>query len=78
MAAAQCTCRAARAAPVWRDTINLRPGERVELLVPFWDYAGTSLFHCHIAEHHESGMMFNFRVDDAVDSAAGRAPKRVR
>jgi len=19
--------------------------------------------HCHIAEHHESGMMFSFRVD---------------
>ena len=48
---------AAPACHGWRDTINLRPGERVELLVPFWDYAGTSLFHCHIAEHGDAGMM---------------------
>ena len=34
---------------VWRDTINLRPAERVELLIPFRDIAGKSLFHCHIA-----------------------------
>ena len=23
--------------------------------------------HCHIAEHHESGMMFSFNVDEAAD-----------
>jgi FtsP/CotA-like multicopper oxidase with cupredoxin domain len=45
----------ARAA--WRDTINLRPAERVELLIPFRDIAGKSLFHCHIAEHGDAGMM---------------------
>lgn len=41
----------------WRDTIDLRPGERAEILVPFRDFAGTSLFHCHIAEHGDAGMM---------------------
>jgi FtsP/CotA-like multicopper oxidase with cupredoxin domain len=24
--------------------------------------------HCHIAEHHESGMMFSFNVDPAESS----------
>lgn len=43
--------------PAWRDTINLRPGERVELLVPFRDFPGRSVFHCHIAEHGDAGMM---------------------
>lgn len=43
--------------PAWRDTINLRPGERVELLVPFRDFAGRSVFHCHVAEHGDAGMM---------------------
>ena len=43
--------------PAWRDTINLRPAERVELLIPFRDVAGRSLFHCHIAEHGDAGMM---------------------
>lgn len=41
----------------WRDTINLEPGERVELLIPFRDFAGKSVFHCHIAEHGDAGMM---------------------
>jgi FtsP/CotA-like multicopper oxidase with cupredoxin domain len=43
--------------PGWRDTINLTPGERVELLIPFRDFAGKSVFHCHIAEHGDAGMM---------------------
>lgn len=43
--------------PAWRDTINLKPGERVELLVPFQDFPGKSVFHCHIAEHGDAGMM---------------------
>jgi FtsP/CotA-like multicopper oxidase with cupredoxin domain len=47
----------AAAEPGWRDTINLRPGERVELLIPFRDFAGRSVFHCHIAEHGDAGMM---------------------
>jgi FtsP/CotA-like multicopper oxidase with cupredoxin domain len=41
----------------WRDTINLEPGERVEILIPFRDFAGRSVFHCHIAEHGDAGMM---------------------
>ena len=43
--------------PGWRDTINLVPGERVEILIPFRDFAGKSVFHCHIAEHGDAGMM---------------------
>lgn len=43
--------------PGWRDTINLVPGERVEILIPFRDIAGRSVFHCHIAEHGDAGMM---------------------
>jgi FtsP/CotA-like multicopper oxidase with cupredoxin domain len=43
--------------PGWRDTVNLTPGERVELLIPFRDFVGKSVFHCHIAEHGDAGMM---------------------
>lgn len=48
---------AAPAFAAWRDTVNLRPGERVELLIPFSGFAGRSVFHCHIAEHADAGMM---------------------
>jgi FtsP/CotA-like multicopper oxidase with cupredoxin domain len=48
--------------PAWRDTIDLRPGDRLELLVRFDDYRGPSVYHCHIAEHGDSGMMAVFEV----------------
>lgn len=51
---------------VWRDTVNLRPAERVELLIPFRDIAGKSLFHCHIAEHGDAGMMGIVEVSPAA------------
>jgi FtsP/CotA-like multicopper oxidase with cupredoxin domain len=43
--------------PAWRDTVNLRPGDRVELLVPFRDFTGRTVYHCHIAEHGDIGMI---------------------
>jgi FtsP/CotA-like multicopper oxidase with cupredoxin domain len=43
--------------PAWHDTINLRPGDRVELLIPFRDFTGRTVYHCHIAEHGDIGMM---------------------
>ncbi len=46
----------------WRDTVHLRPGDVVELLVPMRDHAGRALFHCHIAEHGDRGMMGTIEV----------------
>jgi FtsP/CotA-like multicopper oxidase with cupredoxin domain len=43
--------------PAWHDTVNLRPGDRVELLVPFRDFTGRTVYHCHIAEHGDIGMI---------------------
>ena len=58
---------------VWRDTINLRPAERVEILIPFREIAGRSLFHCHIAEHGDAGMMGIVEVRAAGVSPAAPA-----
>ncbi len=46
----------------WRDTVHLRPGDEVELLVPLRDFPGRTLFHCHIAEHGDRGMMGTIEV----------------
>ena len=59
----------AEARPVWRDTISLQPAEKVEILIPFRGIAGRSLFHCHIAEHGDAGMMGILEV-----RAAGVSP----
>jgi FtsP/CotA-like multicopper oxidase with cupredoxin domain len=59
--------------PGWRDTINLVPGERVEILIPFRDFAGRSVFHCHIAEHGDAGMMGIVEVRGPGGERAGGA-----
>jgi FtsP/CotA-like multicopper oxidase with cupredoxin domain len=40
----------------WKDTIALQPGDQVKILVEF-DYPGLYMYHCHILEHEENGMM---------------------
>ena len=47
---------------VWKDTVLVRTGETVDILLDVTN-AGRWMAHCHIAEHHESGMMFSFDVD---------------
>src|SRR5262245_66322184 len=50
---------------VWKDTVLVRTGETVDILLDVTN-PGVWMAHCHIAEHHESGMMFSFHVDDAA------------
>jgi FtsP/CotA-like multicopper oxidase with cupredoxin domain len=47
---------------VWKDTVLVRTGETVDILLDVTN-PGTWMAHCHIAEHHESGMMFGFEVE---------------
>jgi FtsP/CotA-like multicopper oxidase with cupredoxin domain len=47
---------------VWKDTVLVRTGETVDILLDVSN-PGLWMAHCHIAEHHESGMMFSFNVD---------------
>jgi suppressor of ftsI len=46
---------------VWKDTVLVQKGDTVEILVDM-ENQGNWMAHCHIAEHLESGMMFNFNV----------------
>ena len=45
----------------WKDTVLVRTGETVDILLDVTN-PGLWMAHCHIAEHHESGMMFSFEV----------------
>ncbi|HEY8544221.1 MAG TPA: multicopper oxidase family protein, partial [Acidimicrobiales bacterium] len=49
---------------VWKDTVLVRTGETVDLLLDVTN-PGRWMAHCHIAEHHETGMMLTFTVDPA-------------
>jgi FtsP/CotA-like multicopper oxidase with cupredoxin domain len=46
---------------VWTDTVLITPGQELDLLLDV-THPGIWMAHCHIAEHHESGMMLNFEV----------------
>ncbi|MFQ3786725.1 multicopper oxidase family protein [Halomonas sp. A29] len=45
----------------WKDTVNLAPYERARIRLAF-QAPGDWLFHCHIIEHEEMGMMAAIRV----------------
>ena len=49
---------------VWKDTVLIRTGETIDILLDVTN-PGRWMAHCHIAEHHESGMMFSFNVAPA-------------
>ncbi|HEY3047063.1 MAG TPA: multicopper oxidase family protein [Polaromonas sp.] len=46
----------------WKDTVLVMPGERVRILLGFADYPGLFLYHCHMLEHEDSGLMRNYLV----------------
>ena len=48
-----------------KDTVVVAPSERVRLLLSFADYSDPDspyMYHCHILEHEDAGMMGQFVV----------------
>ncbi|WP_070107887.1 multicopper oxidase family protein [Burkholderia plantarii] len=45
----------------WRDTVNVRKGETVRIATVQHE-AGERMFHCHILEHEDLGMMGTLKV----------------
>jgi FtsP/CotA-like multicopper oxidase with cupredoxin domain len=43
-------------------TLRVRTGEVIDIVLDVTN-PGRWMAHCHIAEHHESGMMFSFDVE---------------
>ena len=41
----------------WKDTVNVRGYESVKIRVKFEDYTGQTVYHCHILDHEDQGMM---------------------
>ena len=62
---------------VWKDTILIRAGQTVDILLEITN-PGLWMAHCHIAEHHEGGMMFSFNVIPSDSSEPGLPPRAER
>jgi FtsP/CotA-like multicopper oxidase with cupredoxin domain len=50
----------------WKDTFLVQPGETVRIIGKFEPVnIGDYMYHCHILEHEDAGMMGYFRVGDS-------------
>ncbi len=41
----------------WKDTVLVPVGETVRIRIPFQDFPGKTVYHCHIFDHEDLGMM---------------------
>lgn len=46
----------------WKDTILVYPGEKVRAIATFNSF-GIFMYHCHILEHEDAGMMGQFQIN---------------
>ncbi len=46
----------------WKDSISVEPDERVKIAIQF-KHKGVYMFHCHILEHEDNGMMGQVKVE---------------
>ncbi|HLS02027.1 MAG TPA: multicopper oxidase domain-containing protein [Beutenbergiaceae bacterium] len=52
--------------PTWRDVVNVPAGEQVRMLVDFSPHVGRSVYHCHILDHEDAGMMATVDVTESA------------
>lgn len=48
--------------PEWKDTVNVAVGEELRIAVRFDERPGMWMYHCHILDHAEVGMMGQLHV----------------
>ena len=48
----------------WKDSYNLKPKSKIKIAWIPDNRPGMWMYHCHILEHHEAGMMGHFEVVD--------------
>lgn len=46
----------------WKDTVVVRPGEEVRIRTAFRNFPGRTVYHCHILDHEELGMMGTLEI----------------
>lgn len=46
----------------WKDSISIQPDETVKIAIQF-KHKGVYMFHCHILEHEDNGMMGQVKVE---------------
>ena len=50
---------------VWKDVVNVKAYESVDLRIVFTDFPGKTVYHCHILDHEDQGMMGILEIQPA-------------
>ena len=61
----------------WKDSVIVKPGETVQIIKKFEDFADPDnafMFHCHILDHEDGGMMLQWIVVEPGSIAAAPEP----
>lgn len=59
-----------------KDVVNVPANGRVRLRIRFRDFAGTTVYHCHILDHEDLGMMGVLKIDEAFSSLPSSQGRR--
>ena len=43
--------------PTWQDVVNIPARSNVKVRIAFEDFTGRTVYHCHILDHEDQGMM---------------------
>jgi FtsP/CotA-like multicopper oxidase with cupredoxin domain len=41
----------------WKDTVRVGKDETVRIRIPFRNFTGKTVYHCHVLDHEDLGMM---------------------
>lgn len=47
----------------WKDTVNVPKDQAVRFVVRYDDYPGPRVYHCHVLEHEDQGMMGLLQIE---------------
>ena len=61
----------------WKDTYNLTPRTKIKIAWMPDNRKGMWMYHCHILEHHEAGMMANFEIVSENRALAENEPQKL-
>jgi len=53
--------------PAWKDTVYVPKWGSITILVSVMDYTGMTMFHCHIVEHEDIGMMGMWHIMEEME-----------
>ena len=49
----------------WKDVVSVSPGETVRIRMAFRNYTGKTVYHCHVLDHEDRGMMGVLEIQQA-------------